>query len=325
MFEWCDDVRAGERGALIVGPGPPPKPKPTKSTDSEDLTSSARMSPDEERAARIIRRDELGSFLRTRRAAVTPADVGLTVKGHRKTPGLRREEVSQLAGVGLSWYTWLEQARDITPSVQVLGSIGRALRLDQTQTDHLFHLAGLDIPSTSTRPTDALAFDEIARALLPHAAYVLNSRFDVVAFNVNAELFLGDLAHREPGQRNFLRWLFGVPHPFPDFLEAWALTARANLLDFRVEYARHAGDPWYEQLVAELRGQNAQFRTWWDEHDVEVIEPNHRRIPHITHGALQGFFFESHPVHQPEHRLRIIVASDETTRSIFAENQGPIT
>lgn len=76
-------------------------------------------------------------------------------------------------------------------------------------------------------------FDEIARALLPHAAYVLNFQVDVVAFNANVDLFLGDLAHREPGQRNFLRWLFGGPHPSPGFPEAWALTAYANLLDVR--------------------------------------------------------------------------------------------
>ena len=308
-----------------MGPGVPPNPSGSEPTDVGEAEPSADATHEGKRARRAIRRAELGDFLRTRRAALAPAEVGITVNGHRKTPGLRREEVAQLAGVGLSWYTWLEQAREITPSAQVLESIGRVLRLDQVQTDHLFHLAGLDIPdsSTSNSSTEGLDFEEIVRALLPHAAYVLSPRFDVVAFNLTAELFLGDLAHRAPGQRNLLRWLFGDPHPAPGLPDAWARTAYANLLDFRVEYARHAGDPSYERLVGELCEQNEQFRTWWVEHGVEVIEPNHRRIPHLKYGGLQGLFIETRPVHQPDHRLRVITAADEATRTIFAENQGP--
>lgn len=188
----------------------------------------------------------------------------------------------------------------------------------------MFHLAGLDIPSSSTsiQPTDRLDFDEIVRTLLPHAAYVLNARFDVVAFNANAELILGRLVQREPGERNLLRWFFGDQGPYGR-PESIAPVAYANLLDFRVEYARHAGDPWYEQLVAELSEQNAQFRTWWDTHAVEVIPPTHWRIPHHQFGGLQILFIESRPVHQPEHRLRIFAADDEATRSIFAQHHSP--
>lgn len=290
-------------------------------TGERETDQHMSTSPVDRRAARAIRRDELGDFLRTRRAAIAPTDVGLAARGRRKTAGLRREEVAQLAGVGLSWYTWLEQARDITPSAQVLESIGRALLLDQTQTDHLFHLAGFDIPDspTSIRPPDEPDFHEVVRALLPHAAYVLNPRFDVVAFNANAELILGGLAQREPGKRNLLRWLFAVSEPTRGLDEPSAQVAYANLSDFRVEYARHAGDPWYEELVAELQ-QNTDFRTWWDEHEVQVIPPTHRLIPHKDHGALQVLFMETRLVHRPEHRLRILTAADEATSSIFAEN-----
>lgn len=323
MFECSDDIRAGKRGAFIVGPSIPPDRPATEPAGVGHANPSVGMSSDDERAARTIRRDELGDFLRTRRAAITPAEVGLTVSGYRKTPGLRREEVAQLAGVGLSWYTWLEQARDITPSVQVLESIGGALRLDQTQTDHLFHLAGLDIPTSSAldRSSDELDFDEIVRSLLPHAAYVLDPRFDVVAFNANAELILGGLAQREPGNRNLLRWLFDDQGPYGP-PESIAPVAYANLLSFRVEYARHAGDPWYEELVAELSEQNPQFRAWWDTHAVEVIPPTHWRIPHRQFGGLQILFIETRLVHQPGHRLRIFAADAEVTRLIFAEHHS---
>ena len=308
-----------------MGPGVPPKQPVSEPPASGHADPWAYGTPEDERVRRAIRRSELGDFLRTRRAAITPAEVGITVSGHRKTPGLRREEVAQLAGVGLSWYTWLEQAREITPSAQVLKSIGRVLRLDQVQTDHLFHLAGLDIPdsSTSNSSTEGLDFEEIVRSLLPHAAYVLSPRFDVVAHNANAELILGDLAHRAPGQRNLLRWLFDDPDPWPGFRKTWAIIAHANLLDFRVEYARHAGDPSYERLVGELCEQNEQFRTWWVEHGVEVPGRNHRRLPHSQYGVLKGHFIETRPIHQPDYRLRIVTAADKTTKSIFAENQGP--
>ncbi len=301
-----------------MGPATPPKRPATEAATAGEANPARGTF----RAARAIRRVELGDFLRTRRAAITPTEVGLTVKGHRKTPGLRREEVAQLAGVGLSWYTWLEQARDITPSVQVLEAIGRALRLDQTQADHVFYLAGLAIPSSSAPAgsADELDFDDVVRSLLPHAAYVLDPRFDVVAFNANAELILGGLAKREPGKRNLLRWLFDDAGPYQGLDESIASVAYANLRDFRVEYARHAGDPWYEGLVADLSAQSSQFRTWWDEHAVRVIVPTHHRIPHRQYGSLQIVFVETRPVHQPDYRLRILAAGDEITRSIFAEH-----
>ena len=93
-----------------------------------------------------VRRTELSDFLRSRRAKVAPEQVGLEPNGHRRTPGLRREEVAQLAGVGLSWYTWLEQGRDIHPSPQVLDAVARVLRLDAAERAHLFHLARIELP-----------------------------------------------------------------------------------------------------------------------------------------------------------------------------------
>src|SRR5690348_5993187 len=115
-------------------------------------------------SARASRRTQLADFLKAKRAAITPDDVGLPVLGHRRTPGLRREEVAQRAGVGLSWYTWLEQARDITPSAQVLLALSRALELTPAETAHLFRLAGVASPVPPAHIDVKDATKEIGRA-----------------------------------------------------------------------------------------------------------------------------------------------------------------
>jgi transcriptional regulator with XRE-family HTH domain len=131
------------------------------------------------------RRSELADFLRDRRARVTPESVGLPGDGRRRTPGLRREEVAQLAGVGLSWYTWLEQGRDIRPSAQVLDALARVLRLGTAEHAHLFHLARVELPLPGgdyprEAPPELAA---IVEGLLPNPAYLIGPRTDVLAWN----------------------------------------------------------------------------------------------------------------------------------------------
>jgi transcriptional regulator with XRE-family HTH domain len=262
------------------------------------------------------RRAELADFLRTRRAAITPADVGLPAStGRRRTPGLRREEVAQRSGVGLSWYTWLEQGREITPSDQVLRALSRALELTPSEQDHLFRLAGAAAPEPLDGPVDE---DTVAlvHGLLPHIAFVLSPRFDVVAHNRAAEIIMGDLVTAPPGRRNLLLWLFsdGWDTTGTD----WAQTARSNVKDFRYEYARHPGDPAYLALVDELTAAGGSFAAWWAEHDVQAMEPVRKRIRHPTLGPLHLLLSQSRPVHQPWLRLRILVPADEATGEIIA-------
>jgi transcriptional regulator with XRE-family HTH domain len=264
------------------------------------------------------RRAELADFLRTRRAAVRPEDVGLeTGAGRRRTPGLRREEVAQLSGVGLSWYTWLEQARDVTPSDQVLSALSRALLLSPSEREHLFLLAG--VASPPVRPAGEVLDAETAAlvdGLLPHVAFVLGPRFDVLAHNRAAELIMGDLVSAPPERRNVLVWIFsafaGVDQA------AWEQTARANLLDFRAEYARHPGDPAFEALVASLSASSARFREWWEQHDVQVMEPAAKLIRHRSLGPLRLLSGQSRPTHAPWLRLRVLVPADEYTRAAIA-------
>ena len=197
------------------------------------------------------RRSELTDFLRTRRAQVTPQDVGLAANGRRRTPGLRREEVAQLAGVGLSWYTWLEQGRDIKPSAQVLDALARVLRLDTAERAHLFHLARVELPLPATAYTREAPPElaEIVTALAPNPAYLIGPRTDVLAWNAGATAMLGEPTRAPDGRQNLLWWLFtGADLRGEQRRE----TARNTLARFRAEHARRIGDPDFAALIAAL-------------------------------------------------------------------------
>src|SRR5689334_19482042 len=155
------------------------------------------------------RRRELAAFLRSRRERLTPAEVGLPAGGRRRTPGLRREEVASLAGVGMTWYTWLEQGRDINASDQVLAALARTLRLDPHEQAHLFTLAGVPVAGASS--DDQVISPEI-RAVLdqlhPYPAYVTNGRYDLLAYNRAYTALLGNLDALPFLERNTLWILF---------------------------------------------------------------------------------------------------------------------
>jgi len=274
-----------------VGSGPPPSPQ-------------------------TGRRAELADFLRSRRAAVRPETIGIDAGSRRRTPGLRREEVAARAAVGLSWYTWLEQGRAITPSVQVLEALSRALLLSPAEREHLFLLAGVAVPITPQSVGGPLDDDTIAMlaGLAPHPAYVLDPRFDVLAHNRPAELILNDLLARPPARRNLLRWLFEDEQDWAGLESAWRATARANLLDFRRAYAGREHEPAFAELVDDLTSSSAAFRSWWAGHDVNALEPALKEMRHPRFGILRLRQLQSRLEHRPELRLRVLVPDDDATR-----------
>ncbi|MEV5815588.1 MmyB family transcriptional regulator [Streptomyces mutabilis] len=215
-----------------------------------------------------IRRHELAAFLRSRRERIAPEQVGLPRGRRRRTPGLRREEVAQLSAVGVTWYTWLEQARDIQVSVQVLDALARALLLDPTERAHLFRLAGAVDP---TPAQDCPAVTPALRALLeqvePYPACVQNSRYDILAHNRTYGLLLCDLERVPPEDRNCLvlsfthdEWRSSIVH-----LEE---AQRVMAARFRASMAGHLGEPVWKMLLKRLRAQSADFREVWDRHEV---------------------------------------------------------
>jgi hypothetical protein len=219
------------------------------------------------------RRAELAAFLRTRRERVTPEQAGLPPGTRRRTPGLRREEVAQLSGVGVTWYTWLEQGRPINASTQVLGAIGRTLLLDQAEKEHLFRLA--DVPDAATVAGAGATVceqvlpeaQEILDTLAPMPACVLNERFDLLAWNAPYELLWPGVTGAAPGERNILWQVFTYPeccHPYVNRAEQLS-TLVAQL---RGAYGRHVGEPAWTGFVRRLAAVSPQFARLWDEHDV---------------------------------------------------------
>ena len=266
------------------------------------------------------RRDELSAFLRSRRARITPSDVGLPDDGsRRRTPGLRREELAVLAGVGVSWYTWLEQGREINASPQVLDAIARALRLDAAERATLYALAReeLPLPDSDEEPEP---FDELIAlvdALHPHPAYLLGPLTRVLAINRAGEAVLRRL--RSPAARAPLDAL-SLVHRLRarDRPRSWESTGRSIVARFRAEHARHAGEPEYEELIAQLRAHSPEFAAWWEAHDVADRQRGTKTIEHPTLGTLHFCHAQTIPTGAPDLRLTVYAPADEATRETLA-------
>ena len=272
------------------------------------------------------RRDELRAFLRSRRARLSPADVGLPDDGaRRRTPGLRREELAALAGVGVSRYTWLEQGRDINPSPEVLDALARALQLDAAERRTLFALARTELPLADhvagTGPGqldgDIGQLIDLVNALHPNPAWLLGPMTRILAWNRAASVVLGSPGHLPPDRRYLLWWLMvelGEGEMTPQREE----TARNTVGRFRAEYARHAGEPEYEEFLARIRTRSAQFREWWGEHEVIEAQRGTKVMQHPRLGTLRLHHAQTVPTGQPELRLAVYAPADDATRAALA-------
>jgi transcriptional regulator with XRE-family HTH domain len=227
------------------------------------------------------KRREFGAFLRSRRTRLTPNDVGLSSGFRRRTPGLRREEVAQLAGVGTTWYTWLEQGRDVRASSEVLRALADALRLDRAERQYLFQLTGRQAAEIAPAPKPEVAqpLQRVLHALTDQPAYILGRRWDVLCWNRAAEVVFGDYSKLMGDERNSMYMLFGNPDHRRLLVDRSDL-APVALGMFRAENAGHAGDPEYDRLVGALMSRSPEFRYFWQRHDVSRYTPVHKRIHH---------------------------------------------
>lgn len=245
------------------------------------------------------RRRELADFLRTRRARLRPEALGQPAAGRRRTPGLRREELAQLAGVGVTWYTWLEQARPIRVSDQVLESLTRALGLTAEERAHLFNLARGEKPRSHA--TDEAIHPAIQRVLDQQGnspAYVLGERWDLLAWNTAATRVFTDFATLPAGLRNIVWYMFADP-TLRAMLVDWERQAQRQLAQFRASSARHAGAPSFSQLVQALSARSPEFRAWWPQHDVLGRPEARKDLDHSIVGRLAleqtTFHFDTNP------------------------------
>jgi transcriptional regulator with XRE-family HTH domain len=213
------------------------------------------------------RRDELGQFLRSRRERLSPAEMGLPAGARRRTPGLRREEVAHLAGVGVTWYTWLEQGRQINASAAVLDAIARTLRFDQAEREHLYRLA--DVPSVADSVHDILPAEvqTILDNLAPIPAVVYNGRYDVLAFNSSYAALFPVITSAGGIERNVLWQVFTMPACCTAFAER-EKELRAIVATFRGMFGRHLNEPAWTGFVQQLMDRSPEFAAMWARREV---------------------------------------------------------
>ncbi|EST24160.1 helix-turn-helix transcriptional regulator [Streptomyces roseochromogenus] len=232
----------------------------TMATDHETAPQPARGSE--------IRRHELAAFLRSRRERISPEQAGLPRGARRRTPGLRREEVAQLSSVGVTWYTWLEQARDIQVSVQVLDALARALMLDASERAHLFQLAGATDPTPAAScPSVTPALRELLRRLEPVPACIQNSRYDILAYNRTYGRLFCDLDALPAEDLNCMLLVY-TNKEWQESIVHLEETQRLMAARLRASLAGHLGEPAWKMLLKRLDAASPEFRENWRRYEV---------------------------------------------------------
>ncbi|MFI9408696.1 helix-turn-helix transcriptional regulator [Nocardia gamkensis] len=259
-------------------------------------------------AVRKARRAELGAFLKSRRARISPQDVGLPPGPRRRTPGLRREEVAQLAGIGITWYTWLEQGRSINVSVQVLNAVARTLSLDAAEKAHLYRLADVPtVPSVSSGSALPEELQVILDHLEPLPGVVLSARYDVLAHNSSYEaLCPGFLA----GERNVARRVFLTPECCNAYRHNWD-DLRRMVGYLRGAYAKNLGDPQWEDFIAELCVESESFASLWALNDVAVPVSRTKQVRNLAVGELEMFLTSMSLPSVPNAWMQVYTPTDE--------------
>jgi len=252
------------------------------------------------------RRTQLTDFLRSRRARISPADVGLANGSRRRTPGLRREEVALLANIGATWYTRLEQGLPINVSTSVLDSIANALRLSYDERAHLYVLAGQRPPMLESKTTDSVTqlHRRILYALEPNPAHLLGRRWDVLAQNRASAAVLGDYENAVGNDRNIV-WRYFMDPTRRDLIPEWYAAGRHLVAKFRAIAAKYADDPSFSELVGDLQLASSEFRQLWAQHDVSRDLRGLKRYNHPVVGELMLEYTTLVIPDSPEMRLMV--------------------
>lgn len=271
------------------------------------------------------RRQALAEFLRTRRARLSPADVGLPGNQRRRTPGLRREEVALLANIGISWYVALEQGRDTHPSEQVLSSIAQALQLTTTEQQHFFVLAGQP-PPTPWSPSEEEqvnpALQQAVKALDPHPAFVLGRRWDILAWNSAAATVL-TYGKASAGRPQNLIWSYFTDPLARKVYPDWEKAAQLMVALLRTESARFPEDPWYGEMIEQLQKESAFFRLWWSRYDVRGDLDGRKEMNHPTLGHLEFDYVTLLAPTHPDLKIILYVSSPSTLSKIVHHLSSP--
>jgi transcriptional regulator with XRE-family HTH domain len=317
------------RARLAGAPGPNSVTGPDSATETQ-ADIAARTTgptpaghPEYVMPTRAAARAELGAFLRSRRERITPEQVGLPVGRRRRTPGLRREELAQLSGVGVTWYTWLEQGRPINVSSQVISGIARTLRLDPVEIDHIKRLAG--VPNQATLRADDVVEDDVKAMLDDFAtvpAAIMNGRYDVLAFNTVFGRLFPALVAEPCGRRNLIWELFTRPACCNSFHEWKAETPRV-VGALRATYARNVGDPLWAAFIDELLEASPEFSTAWAAHPISFFRPPVKVFRHADVGLLHVRAMRADLVGTAGQRLNVCIPQNDDTRERLSRLAAP--
>ncbi|MCP1132519.1 helix-turn-helix transcriptional regulator [Paenibacillus polysaccharolyticus] len=259
------------------------------------------------------RRLALGNFLRDLRASVSPLDVGLLPGNRRRTRGLRREEVAGIANIGLSWYTRLEQGRDIRPSVGVLESLASALQLTPNERRHLFLLAGESLPPQSTIIEEKLSpsIQDMLNELHPNPAYVIGKKWDFLAWNEAADAVF--MIHRVSPPHDYnLMWRQFTDSIWKEGSEDWESVSRRMIAEFRTARARYLNDDSFDKLIEDLKRTSDDFTRMWQYHEVPVSLDGYKKLLHPTFGVIEFEHVTLQFPNEPDQRMMIYMPHPAT-------------
>ena len=230
--------------------------------------------------------NEFGDFLRSRREKLTPQAVGLPNGRRRRTPGLRREEVAELAGIGIDWYIRLEQGRAISPPVTTIDALARALRLSKVEYTHLRALARNAGQAAFSREIVPKTVRHLVESL-NQPAYVTGRRWDVLAWNAAAIEVFTDFGHLVEADRNILIYVLTDPTARQLFGTTWVEEAKRMVAQFRATYDLWSNDPAFIDLLERLRQDCPEFETWWKAHDIRSGGSGQKLLNHPQKGLLR--------------------------------------
>jgi len=233
------------------------------------------------------RYNELADFLKTRRAKILPTQVGLGTGTRRRTPGLRREEVAQLAGIGLTWYTWLEQGRPIHVSAQVIESLSNVLLLDKQERIHLYLLANQPLPAEIPGYQGNISpiLQHVLDSLLFCPSLITDQRWNVIAWNKAACLLFGNFDEMNARERNIV-WAMFTDNKYKLLFDDWPLHAKGLLGRFRATCGQYIEDSWLAQFINDLKMQSTEFNLWWSLHEIQSNGEKHKQLNHPVAGIL---------------------------------------
>jgi transcriptional regulator with XRE-family HTH domain len=258
-------------------------------------------------------------FLRSCRARINPADLGLPEPQRKRTGGLRREDVAALSGVSVSWYTWLEQGRDMRVSEEMLERLCQTFRLSEDERVYLFSL----VQHRPPRLRPELRFEapaEIERMIhgVGGPAIIMNLCWDVLAWNRLNTLILRDYAAMPPSERNLMELLFSRPSPYGESAE-FENMARRVLATLRADYSRCADEPRFEALIRRLSVTSPTFRRMWRASEVNMRSYGIHRFTHPQYGPLAFEHTSYLPYGYPSVRVVICMPCDADTQRVVAQ------